>query len=258
MSTATTIIEAIKRQLRAQGVTYQALARRLKLSEPTVKRDLARGDFSLSRLEEICNILGVTIADLANDEPVRDLRITQFTDKQERALTADPKLVLLTYLLVNRWRLEDITEAMEFSDNDLTRLLLSLDELGIVRFRPPRGVQILTARNFAWRKEGPLHEFFLQRVVPEYFRMRFDGGGDEFYFVVGSLSPASRARFKSALNRITAEFEELARHDARLPMAERDGCTAILALRDWQFSEFTRFRRKGVTRRAGSGRVTSG
>ena len=42
MSSVTTIIEAIKRQLKAQGITYQALAKQLKVSEPTVKRDLAR------------------------------------------------------------------------------------------------------------------------------------------------------------------------------------------------------------------------
>lgn len=252
MSTAT-LIEAIKRRLRAQGITYQALARRLKVSEPTVKRDLARGDFSLSRLDEICSILGATIADLANDEPVRQLRITQFTNAQERALAGDPKLVLLAYLLVNRWTLDDISEAIELSENDLVRLLLALDEVGIVRFRPPRGVQILTARNFAWRKDGPLHDFFLKRVVPEYFRMRFDGAGEEFFFVAGSLSQASRLRFKSALNRITAEFEELARRDARLPVAERAGCTAILALRDWQFSEFTRFKRRSGARGTGAG-----
>ena len=242
--TTATIIEAIKRQLRLQGITYQTLAQRLKVSEPTVKRDLARGDFSLSRLEEICNVLGVTIADLATDEPARQLRITQFTDTQERALAADAKLLLLTYLLVNRWTLDDVIEAIELSENDVVCLLLALDKLGIIRFRSPRGVQLLTARNFAWRKDGPVHDFFLQRVVPEYFRMRFDGAGDEFYFVAGSLSQASRVRFKSALNRITAEFEELARQDARLPVSGRDGCTAILALRDWQFSEFTRFRRK--------------
>jgi hypothetical protein len=217
------------------------------VSEPTVKRDLARGDFTLSRLDEICDVLGVNIADLANDEPVRQLRITQFTKEQERALTADPKLVLLTYLLVNRWTLDDISQAIDLSENDLVRGLLSLDELGVVKFRPPRGVQLLTARNFTWRKDGPLHEFFLQRVVPEYFRMRFDGPGDEFYFVAGSLSQASRARFKSSLNRVTAEFEELSRQDARLPVTERQGCTAILALRDWQFAEFTRFKRKRGT-----------
>jgi hypothetical protein len=120
-----------------------------------------------------------------------------------------------------------------------------------VKFRPPRGVQLLTARNFAWRNDGPMHEFFRQRLVPDYFRAPFDGAGDEFYFVAGSLSAASQVRFKSALNRITAEFEELARQDARLPVSERHGCAAILALRDWRFSQFAPYRRKGAPRAAG-------
>jgi transcriptional regulator with XRE-family HTH domain len=244
MST-TIIVDAIKRRLRAQGITYQALARRLDVSEPTVKRDLARGDFSLKRLDEICDVLGVTVADLASEEPSRELRITKLTDAQERALTADPRLLLLTYLLVNRWRLEEITEVIDLDENELVKSLLALDAIGIVEFRPPRKVRPLTARNFAWRNDGPVHRFFLQRLVPDYFRARFDEPGDEFYFVAGSLSPASQSRFKSALNRLTAEFEDLARQDARLPVAERHGCAAILALRDWRFSEFSRYRRKG-------------
>jgi len=52
------------------------------------------------------------VAELAIEEPAREQRITQFTDAQERALTADPRLVLLTYLLVNRWTLDEITQAL--------------------------------------------------------------------------------------------------------------------------------------------------
>jgi transcriptional regulator with XRE-family HTH domain len=238
------IVEAIKRRLRTQGITYQALARRLGVSEPTVKRDLARGNFTLKRLDEICDVLDTTVAELANDEPERALRITRLTDAQERALTADPRLVLLTYLLVNRWPLDEITRAIELDDNELVKALLALDGIGIVQFRKPRSVRLRTARNFSWRKDGPLHAFFLQRVVPDYFKARFDGAGDEFLFVAGSLSTASQARFKAALARLTAEFEELARQDARLPVAQRHGCAAILAMRDWRFAEFARFRRK--------------
>jgi transcriptional regulator with XRE-family HTH domain len=248
MGTATTIIGAIKQHLKLQGLTYQDLARRLKVSEPTVKRDLARGDFSLSRLEEICEVLGVTIADLANTEPTRELLITRFTQAQERALASDPKLLLVTYLIVNNWKFDEILAGFNLSENDIVSLLLSLDKLGIVKFRPPRGVQKLTARNFSWRKDGPVHEFFLQRLAPEYFRARFDKPGDEFYFVAGSLSRASLSSFKSTLTRIAAEFDELARRDSKLPLEERDGCAAILAIRDWQFSEFTRFRRERVSR----------
>ena len=42
-----TLIRNLKSRLRADGITYKALAKRLGLSEPTVKRDLSRGGFSL-------------------------------------------------------------------------------------------------------------------------------------------------------------------------------------------------------------------
>ena len=42
---------------------------------------------------------------------------------------------------------------------------------------------------------------------------------------------------------MAAEFEVLAHNDARLPLDDRNGCSAILALRAWEFSEFTRLRR---------------
>ncbi len=47
-------------------------------------------------------------------------------------------------------------------------------------------------------------------------------------------------QFKASLERVAAEFEVLARQDARLPLARRDGCSAVLAVRAWEFSEFTR------------------
>jgi len=58
-----------------------------------------------------------------------------------------------------------------------------------------------------------------------------------------ALSPASLNQFGASLERLAAEFEELARHDARLPLERRNGCSAILAVRSWEFSEFTRLRR---------------
>jgi hypothetical protein len=50
---------------------------------------------------------------------------------------------------------------------------------------------------------------------------------DELHFIGGTLSAAS-----------------MARQDCRLPLEVRDGCSALLALRRWEFSEFTRLRRK--------------
>jgi len=122
-----------------------------------------------------------------------------------------------------------------------------------VDFRPPNRMRKLTARNFSWRKDGAVQEYFIRRVIPEFFNARFDQQGDEFRFVAGMLSRASMLRLQAALRRVAAEFEQLAHQDTRLPLADRDGCSAILALRSWEFSEFSKLRRAPV--RKGSVRI---
>jgi hypothetical protein len=83
--------------------------------------------------------------------------------------------------------------------------------------------------------------------VPEYFQLPFDGTGDALRFFAGTLSRESLAQFKASLERLAAEFEVLTRNDARLPLTKRDGCSAVLAVRAWEFSEFTRLRRRART-----------
>ena len=242
MSATSTVLSAIKALLRAREVTYRELARQIGVSEPTIKRDLSRGGFSLKRLDQICVALGVTLADLVQPAAGTGL-VTQLTESQELALTGNPKLLLVTYLLVNDWKFREVVEAFRMDENELVEILLRLDQLKIIDYRPPHRVRRLTARNFAWRKDGPVHGFFMKRFVPEFFEAEFNGAGDGFRFVGGMLSPASLGQFKASLERLAGEFEGLARGDARLPLAERNGCSAILAVRAWEFSEFTRLRR---------------
>ena len=58
------IIFALKRGLRARGITYAMLAKRINLSEPSVKRILSRGSLSLPRLERICEAAGLSMEEL--------------------------------------------------------------------------------------------------------------------------------------------------------------------------------------------------
>lgn len=149
---------------------------------------------------------------------------------------------------MNDWKFHEIVAAFAMDESELIDILLRLDRLRIIEYRPPHRIRKLTSRNFAWRKDGPVHKFFVTRFVPEYFQSAFEGTGDAFRFVGGTLSPESAARFKASLERLATEFEELARHDARLPLERRSGCSAILAVRLWEFSEFTRLRRRTTSR----------
>jgi len=239
------LLRAIKGTLRSRGLTYRQLAELLSLSEATVKRDLSKGRFSLQRLDQICASLGVTLNDLMQPPEGQELA-TQLSEAQEIALISQPRYFVVTYLLVNDWKFREITEAFRMDENELIEILLRLDQLRVIEYRPPHRVRKLTARNFAWRKDGPVQKFFVTRFVPEFFQSTFEGSGDAFRFVAGTLSSASLAQFKASLERLAVGFEELARADARLPLASRDGCSAILAIRAWEFSEFTRLRRAGA------------
>jgi transcriptional regulator with XRE-family HTH domain len=235
------LVQGVKARLRAQGITYRELAQRMRLSEPTIKRDLARGNFSLQRLDRICEVLGVGIEELLS--PGGTALLTELTEQQEQALVSNPRLLVVTYLIVNDWRFAEIIATFRLDANELIDLLLKLDRLKIVDFRPPTRVRKLTARNFSWRKDGPVQSYFLRRVIPEFFNADFESTGDEMRLVGGMLSAASMLRFQASLRRLATEFEHFAHQDSRLRLEERDGCSAILAFRRWEFSEFAKLRR---------------
>src|SRR5690242_19579297 len=134
MSAATSIVQSIRSVLRQRRMTYRDLAVAVGVSEPTVKRDLSRGDFSLSRLDRICDALDLSLSDLAQVPATGSTLLTQLSERQERALVRDPRLLVVTYLVVNDWKWSEITSTFRLDDNGLISVLLRLDELGIVDY----------------------------------------------------------------------------------------------------------------------------
>src|SRR5271156_3023153 len=99
MSGSAILVKGIKSRLRAQGISYRELAKLIGISEPTVKRDLARGNFSLHRLDKICHALGVGVADLV--QPAENAPLTELSEVQEQALATNPRALVVTYLIIN-------------------------------------------------------------------------------------------------------------------------------------------------------------
>jgi DNA-binding Xre family transcriptional regulator len=246
-STSAALLAGIKATLRARGMSYRELAKSVGVSHATIKRDLSRGRFSMRRLDEMCDALEVGLDDLLRQPHDLGL-LTELTEEQEATLASNPRVLVVMYLVLNDWRFDEIVAAFEMNENQLIDILLRLDRLRIIDYRPPHRMRKLTARNFSWRKDGPVHRFFVERFVPEFFHSGFDGPSDGFRFVGGTLSAESAIRFKASVERLAGEFEELARRDARLPLEKRNGCSAILAVRSWEFSEFTRLRRRAAAR----------
>jgi transcriptional regulator with XRE-family HTH domain len=238
-----TLIDELKLVLREQGLTYAELAKGLGLSEASVKRMFATGRFTLERFELACNIAGVEIADLVERIAARKSMVTELTIEQEEELMADPKLFLMTYLTFNRWSFDEILRVYSFTEPEVDRLLSRLDQIGVIELRPGRRIRYLLTRNFSWRKDGPMQRFVERRILPEFFRSRFDEPNAGFQFFAAALSPSSAAQLQRSIMRLVREFNELAEQDTSLPMEQRQGTAGVLALRPMHFSGFSQLKR---------------
>lgn len=241
------LIRTLKRALRAQRVTYTDVAKHLGVSVATVKRLFHRGDLTLSRLEQISDLAGLQLTELIESMAAEEPLVSELTREQEHELIASPKLLLVCYLLINRWELAQIAEHFQVEQDEAKKLLRRLRDLKLIELLPFDRIKVLTARNFKWRTDGPVQRYFLDQVRRDFFSARFDGVGDVLYLLAGLLSDESRRRVERSLHRVAAQIDELSKTDAKLPRSEREPFGTVIAFRSWEFSAFTALRRDAPT-----------
>src|SRR5512145_1595277 len=127
MSEADQLIAALKKQLKSQGMTYRDVARALKLSEPSVKRLFASGRFTVERLVQISNLLGYTLAELSKEAQAGQARLSSLTEKQEREVVSDSKLLMVAVCTLNHWTMDEIVAYYALSAPECIKYLLQLD-----------------------------------------------------------------------------------------------------------------------------------
>lgn len=243
MAHTAALVDVLKRELRARGITYANLALQLQLSEASVKRMFSRRDFTLKRLDEICRFAQLEFSELARAVVRDETLITHLTPEQEKEIVSDQKLFLVAVCALNQVNFDQIVEAYDISSAECVRLLTRLDHLKFIELLPGNRIKLLVSRTFAWLPDGPIQRYFNNQAHSEFFRSRFNRQ-DEFMLVVnGMLSKSSSADVVNRLKRITREFSDLHNDDSRLPLGERSAMTLLVAIRHWQLAAFAELRR---------------
>jgi transcriptional regulator with XRE-family HTH domain len=243
MSQAIVLIDTLKKALRQHALTYADVARKLHLSESSVKRLFAGKDLSLDRVERICELMKLDMTDLLELMSAEG-RLAQLTEEQEKALVSDPKLLLVGILAITYWTAADMLQTFRISRSELVRLLVQLDRLRIIDLLPDDRIKVRLARHFAWRKDGPIQRFFEQHIQPQFFQSSFTGPGESRIVVFGALSRRSNELLRHRLQKLAEEFDGLALEDKALDQRMRTGMTMILAIRPWEPTQFTELRRR--------------
>ena len=243
MALSLELIDALKRCLRAQGVTYRDLAGRLQLSEAAIKRMFSQRAMSLQRLEEVCEALDVGLAELSAEAARGRPAMANLSEMQEQALVDEPALLLALFLALNRWRQDDVLAQFDFTLAQWTALLVRLDRLGIIELMPGNRGRALTARNFRWRADGPMERYFRQSLLGDFFADPFAGEQDALLLLSGSLSIDGIKQLRQRMEELAREFDALLARDATLDAQERIGVSLVLAQKPWLLQLFQPYRR---------------
>ena len=230
------MVEALKKLLKSRGTTYRALAARLGLSEPSIKRLFSEKTFTLQRLEQVCAVLEIDFFELARIARGASATVDEMTIEQEKALAADPHLLGVFYLLFNEWQPGDLHLRYQLTRAEVLKHVLRLGRLGLVELLPRDKVKLRVPKTLRLRRDGPIRARHGPAIVASFVEGDFEAAGGLFRFEVRELSKASFALLMRRLDRLAIEFNEMAELDRYLPSGQRETIGMALGIRPYVVS----------------------
>ena len=237
------LIDTLKNCLKARGITYRDVAGHLDLSEASIKRLFSEKNLSLKRLEEICDLLDFSLYDLVKISMNAQTEPSELTFEQEAVLADNPDLLVFFYLLLSGRSPESIVADYQISTESSLQFLLELDKLKLIELHPGNRVRLLTQKNIAWRRNGPIEKRYKRQVRDELLNASFDQSDEYLHFETGKLSDSSRLVMLKKIDRLFKEYYELTEIDKALPQGKSLNTGLIIAFRPWVFSLLEAYKR---------------
>ncbi|NMM46618.1 helix-turn-helix transcriptional regulator [Rhodospirillaceae bacterium KN72] len=211
------VFDALKRTLRAKGITYAELADRLGVSEPTVKRIFHEKDCKLGRLSEICDAIGVELDSIfatIGNRPVPGARLSRDV---EWKLAEQPALLDVLILLTEKFTPDGILQASGISPASLFLYFRDLEKLGLVECGRGLTVRLTVDLPIQWDLGGPLkpHIQKINQAFTGWVIDRTQVAPDDAYFNSFSrrMRPETVMRLEAEVSDLVDRAKTLAWHD---------------------------------------------
>jgi transcriptional regulator with XRE-family HTH domain len=243
MNEVSQTIATVKRQLKAQGLTYRDVASALGLSEASVKRVFARESFTVERLAQIAHLLGFTLAELLAESAAEVPKLRVLTSEQEARLVGDERMLLVAVCALNRWTAAEISAEYRLGRAEVLKYLLVLDRMGLIELLPGDRIRPLVARDFDWLPDGPIRRYFMDHALGDFLASAFSEANETLEFAQGLVTEAALAQLRQELRRLRARMATLHEESTAAPLEQRRGIGLMLALRRWEPESFKRVRR---------------
>jgi len=236
------LFEGLKAHYRARGLGYRDVARALKISEATVKRIFSTRDCTLARLEQLCAVVQVDLAELSRSAPRTARLITQLTQEQEQELIDDLRLLIVAVCAMGNMPIDDIVRVYTITKTQCIGLLAKLDRIGFLELQENNRYRLRVARTFQWIP-GPIMRWGVKKQAPDYFNYPFVKPGEMMRIVNVRVSKEARVALLARLEQLALEYAEQHNADAWLPLDQRATISLCLAVRPWEPAAFGKLTR---------------
>lgn len=228
---------ALKKLLKAKGVVYQELAKKLNLSLPTVKRILSKGDMTLARLEEICQVSEIPMADvlrlvetLGEDEP------EELTEEQEVYLARHPARFAYFELLLNGMKPKQIETEFKITPGQTLKALSDLDKWQLIEWSRNNKIRLKTSPFIRLRRNGPLRQLFNQKCIASFMDDKFDGPLEFQEFRTLRISETTLRKFNHKLKELLREIGRESDIENQAQLQSKNIAT-LIAVRKWRSAD---------------------
>jgi len=243
LSQLSEVCETLKVTLKQQHITYKTLAERLEMSEANVKRMFSLKQFSLSRLEEICIVAGISLSDLFLLVENQKKKLVQLTAEQEQEMIDDTKLFLVAACVRDGWSFDEIIQHYQIDQYECIQLMAKLDRLKMIQLLPNNQYKMLISQNFHWLPNGPLEKYMEKTGLAKFMASSFTDVNSFRFYIRGTYSQTSIDIIERKLNQLKKEVALLNQEDALLPLENRQHIGLLLAMRPWEMTQFKALRR---------------
>ena len=117
----------------------------------------------------------------------------QLTLPQEREIVADPRLLFVTWLVLNRMSFATSSARTASASARSLSCFIKLDRLKVIELQPGNRVRLLVSRRFSWRPGGPVQRYIHEKLLREFLSSAFIRAPEEFFFH-GAMVSRRRAR----------------------------------------------------------------
>jgi len=225
MSEKKKILAAIKLRMRRDGMTYAHLARKLSVSEVTVKRYFSEQRLSLDALDKICSVLNASLDELITDfKESLSLQKERFSKEQELALAKDEFLFVLFYVVARKLSYQDILKRLSHHrPAKIIHGLRELEMLQLVEFGTEKGLRALVSSNAEILPGGPLWNRYSSVAIDEFFDSKFEDANEFFGLSIGFASRTAHSRIRNIMRKAQSDIQAVLHLESSGGSHWRDG-----------------------------------